>query len=423
MTHGRGRGAVDGEPRRQRGDRLPPRSRRDLHRVGAQLNPPPASPSRPAVRPTFAQSLFFTTVRSPYAFGATNQLLNELSTPFNTASWRSIYSATARGRRGDHRRRDRRLAGQGPAGLPAALLATRASARCCKGLDLGRVGQGDAGGFRPGHRRPRWSRVVHGLRSSSSTAATRRQPQVTQASIAIDVGKPINPPGIEAQMHGGLAEAISTDVNAGLHLVDGLSLEGSYSPVPVRQDAGLPDQRRGHHHARRRGRPRRHGEVGMSAPAGAIANAYARATGTSRASSRSPPADFDPVARPPARPPSPEGVRRAHVHLHVNGEKVSVDAPADMSLLWVLRDKLGITGPKYGCGINVCKACTCQLDGKAFNPCSTHVSRRRRARRSRRSRGSRTATSCTRCSRRGSSRTCRSAASASPARSWRRSPC
>jgi len=58
----------------------------------------------------------------------------------------------------------------------------------------------------------------------------------------------------------------------------------------------------------------------------------------------------------------------------VNGKSVTVDAPADMALLWVLRDKLGIKGPKYGCGINVCKACTCHLDGKAITTCSTKVS-------------------------------------------------
>ena len=42
----------------------------------------------------------------------------------------------------------------------------------------------------------------------------------------------------------------------------------------------------------------------------------------------------------------------------VNGERVTVDVEDDVRLLWVLRDLLGITGPKYGCGINVCKACT-----------------------------------------------------------------
>ena len=57
----------------------------------------------------------------------------------------------------------------------------------------------------------------------------------------------------------------------------------------------------------------------------------------------------------------------------VNGNAVSVDAPAGMALLWVLRDKLGITGPKYGCGMNVCKACTCLVNGRAVTTCSTTV--------------------------------------------------
>ena len=59
--------------------------------------------------------------------------------------------------------------------------------------------------------------------------------------------------------------------------------------------------------------------------------------------------------------------------LNVNNQAVTVDAPADMALLWVLRDKLGITGPKYGCGVNVCKACTCLVNGKAVTTCATKV--------------------------------------------------
>ena len=58
----------------------------------------------------------------------------------------------------------------------------------------------------------------------------------------------------------------------------------------------------------------------------------------------------------------------------VNGESVMVDAPDDMPLLWVLRDLLGVRGPKYGCGIDVCKACTSHLDGEAVNPCVVPVS-------------------------------------------------
>ena len=56
-----------------------------------------------------------------------------------------------------------------------------------------------------------------------------------------------------------------------------------------------------------------------------------------------------------------------------NGESVTVDVEDDVRLLWVLRDVLGVTGPKYGCGINVCKACTSHINGKAFNPCAVPV--------------------------------------------------
>ena len=57
----------------------------------------------------------------------------------------------------------------------------------------------------------------------------------------------------------------------------------------------------------------------------------------------------------------------------VNGQAVSVDVEDDVRLLWVLRDLLGVTGPKYGCGLEVCRACTSHINGKAFNPCSVRV--------------------------------------------------
>ena len=57
----------------------------------------------------------------------------------------------------------------------------------------------------------------------------------------------------------------------------------------------------------------------------------------------------------------------------LNGETVTVDVEDDVRILWVLRDVLGVTGPKYGCGINVCKACTSHINGKAFNPCSVPI--------------------------------------------------
>jgi isoquinoline 1-oxidoreductase alpha subunit len=57
----------------------------------------------------------------------------------------------------------------------------------------------------------------------------------------------------------------------------------------------------------------------------------------------------------------------------LNGKPTTVDVHDDVRVLWVLRDLLGVTGPKYGCGINVCKACTSHVNGRAFNPCSVRV--------------------------------------------------
>jgi isoquinoline 1-oxidoreductase alpha subunit len=57
----------------------------------------------------------------------------------------------------------------------------------------------------------------------------------------------------------------------------------------------------------------------------------------------------------------------------LNGESVSVDAPDDMPLLWVLRDLLGVTGPKYGCGLGDCRACTCHLNGAAVATCQVPI--------------------------------------------------
>jgi isoquinoline 1-oxidoreductase alpha subunit len=59
--------------------------------------------------------------------------------------------------------------------------------------------------------------------------------------------------------------------------------------------------------------------------------------------------------------------------LSVNGRARTVDAPADMPLLWVLRDILDLKGTKYGCGISVCGMCTVHVDGEATRSCITPV--------------------------------------------------
>jgi len=63
------------------------------------------------------------------------------------------------------------------------------------------------------------------------------------------------------------------------------------------------------------------------------------------------------------------------VKLNVNGEERSVNAPEDMPLLWVLRDVIGLTGAKFGCGMSLCGCCTVHLDGEAVRSCTTPVSK------------------------------------------------
>jgi aerobic-type carbon monoxide dehydrogenase small subunit (CoxS/CutS family) len=62
------------------------------------------------------------------------------------------------------------------------------------------------------------------------------------------------------------------------------------------------------------------------------------------------------------------------IHLVINGRPYEVEIAADTPLLWVLRDKLNLTGTKYGCGMGLCGSCTVHLDGEAVRSCQTPVS-------------------------------------------------
>lgn len=61
------------------------------------------------------------------------------------------------------------------------------------------------------------------------------------------------------------------------------------------------------------------------------------------------------------------------VTLQVNGQEHQLDIPRDMPLLWVVRDIVGLTGTKFGCGVALCGACTVHLDGRAIRSCITPV--------------------------------------------------
>ena len=62
------------------------------------------------------------------------------------------------------------------------------------------------------------------------------------------------------------------------------------------------------------------------------------------------------------------------IRFELNGQPVEVDVAGDTPLLWALRDSLGLTGTKYGCGIAMCGACTVHVDGKAVRSCVVPVS-------------------------------------------------
>ncbi|HUN39032.1 MAG TPA: (2Fe-2S)-binding protein [Acetobacteraceae bacterium] len=62
------------------------------------------------------------------------------------------------------------------------------------------------------------------------------------------------------------------------------------------------------------------------------------------------------------------------VTLTINGQRYSYDGDADIPLLWVIRDELGLTGTKFGCGKGLCGACTVHLGGAAVRSCQVHVS-------------------------------------------------
>jgi isoquinoline 1-oxidoreductase subunit alpha len=62
------------------------------------------------------------------------------------------------------------------------------------------------------------------------------------------------------------------------------------------------------------------------------------------------------------------------IPLEINGKRQNVDLPAETPLLWTLRDELGLTGTKFGCGMALCGACTVHLDGQAVRSCLTPIS-------------------------------------------------
>ena len=113
------------------------------------------------------------------------------------------------------------------------------------------------------------------------------------------------------------------------------------------------------------------------------------------------------------------------VRLTINDKTYDIDARVepDTPLLWAIRENIGLTGTKYGCGIAQCGACTVHVDGSCNPLMLVPRQRRGRHRRSPPSKVSPRMAFCIRCRRPGSNTTSRNAATANPARSWPRWNC
>lgn len=251
-----------------------------LTAAGVQQGDPAGSPFSVGGNMTFSQSVFATTIKSPYNFGATSQLLNEANLQFHTGSFRSVYSANTRGAEEIIVDEIAHALGKDPVAFRLAYLKDpRYVAVLSKCAELGGWGQQLPKGVAQG--------IAFHAEYKSCTAclveldATNPgQPRVTKAAIVADYGLPINPRGAESQLLGGLTDAISTTLRAGLHIDKGLALEGSYSQFHYARQKDIPREVKIHIMPATSDTPGGGGELGLPAAVGAVANAFARATGT-----------------------------------------------------------------------------------------------------------------------------------------------
>jgi len=246
---------------------------------------------------SIAQTLFETTIKSPYNYGVVTQALTELPVQFHTGSFRSVYSYATRGSEEIMADEIAARLGQDPVAFRLATFKKdRQRAVLQRVADAGGWGNKMANGTAQGvgfHEEyeacvaylveidTTAKATIKVYRPDGSPAGSRTvvAPRVTKATVAVDVGRALNPRGLQAQMIGGLTDAISVVFRAGLHINDGAPLEGSYSefhyarqkdsPLDVQVIVMPPT-----------GEPGGAGELGLPAAVGAVANAYARATGT-----------------------------------------------------------------------------------------------------------------------------------------------
>ena len=225
------------------------------------------------------ESLFKSMVASPYNWGEHSKELVPTALELNTCSFRSVHIQPARATEEIIVDEIANTLGIDPLEFRLQYLRLpRARAVLQRAASAAGWGKAMPAGFAQGLAAHQETRAF----TASVIEIDARDPlnaKVVKATIVIDVGRPINPSGIEAQMMGGLSDSISLILNAGLTFRDGLPQESSYANYRFSKMKDFPKDVQiiimpnvGETIAGL-------GEVGMAANSGAIANAYARATG------------------------------------------------------------------------------------------------------------------------------------------------
>jgi isoquinoline 1-oxidoreductase beta subunit len=238
----------------------------------------------------FAETIFTLTQELPYNFGLVTQLLNETDQRFNTGSMRNIYSPDVACANELFIDMLAARMGKDPVAFRLAFLKNaRVKAVLKKVAEVGSWGRAMPAGTAQGvaiHSEYKGASAVlveidcrpGTVNRSIPNAVTG--PRVTKAVVAIDVGLPINPRGLEAQMMGCVSDGIALALTSSLHLRDGHFLEASWDNYFYTRQWNVPPEFECIVMPPTTGVPGGAGEAGVAASVAAVACAYARATGT-----------------------------------------------------------------------------------------------------------------------------------------------
>ncbi len=266
----------------------------------------------------YAETIFELTQNVPYNFGATDQVLNEVDMGFHTGSMRNIYSpdvCTALELMVD---RIAAAMSMDPYAFRRQFLKdSRSKAVLNKAAQVGNWGRAMPAGTAQGIAfHSEYKGVCAALVEIDCTPATVNRvvenaytgPRVTKALFVVDVGMPINPLGLQAQMMGGIMDGIAQALTSSLHFENGLPLEGSWDNYFYTRQWNVPPEVQIIVMPPTTGEPGGAGEFGVAASMAAVACAYARATGTTPTSfpiNHNGPLGFTPTPVIPPLPPSP----------------------------------------------------------------------------------------------------------------------